>query len=86
MKKSAGYTAPEGTPALESSLTIDQALERMKQFPGLRMYMAGHYRSWEYNYWDEETKRFLTENGSVWDINASRQCNELTGYRDWEPK
>jgi hypothetical protein len=64
--------------------TIEEAIERMKATPGLKMTMPQHYRSFEYNYYDEKSGKFLTERGEEWDIRLSRHYNELTGYADVE--
>jgi len=63
-------------------MCITDALERMKNNPGLKMTMPNHYRSWEYNYYDENCKTYLTELGEVWDIGLSMSYNELDGYED----
>ena len=64
--------------------SIDEAISRMKETPGLKMTMPSHYRSYEYNYYDAEKKELLTESGVVWDVERSRNSNELTRYADYK--
>lgn len=65
-------------------MNIEKALERMKANPSLKMTMPHHYRSYEYNYFDEKSGKFLLENGQEWDIALSRQCNEIDGWEDYK--
>ena len=65
-------------------MTIDEAIKRMKENPGLKMTMPDHYRSWEYNYFDGNC--LVTESGEVWDTGLSRRCNELDGYEDFKER
>lgn len=62
-------------------MTINEAIDRMKANPMLKMTMPRHYKSHEYNYWDGND--FFTESGTVWNITLSRQCNEIDGWEDY---
>lgn len=46
-------------------MTIEQALSRMKENPGLKMCMPHHYKSWQYNYYDAEKQQFCIETGET---------------------
>lgn len=63
-------------------MTIDESIARMKANPFLKMTMPHHYRSYEYNYYDDTKGKFLTESGVEWNIALSRSYNELDGYED----
>ena len=67
-------------------MTIDEAIKRMKDNPGLKMTMPDHYRSWQYNYFDEKSKCLVTESGEIWDTGLSRYYNELDGYDDFKER
>jgi hypothetical protein len=64
-------------------MSINEALKRMKENPGLKMWQPHHYRDWEYNYYDEVSDKYLIETGEVWNIQLSRSCEELEGYEDY---
>ena len=72
--------SPEG--AARKYYSLDEALVRMKENPGLKMTMPNHYRSWQYNYYDAKKKEYLTEDGAIWDIALSMDYNELYEYAD----
>jgi hypothetical protein len=67
-------------------MTIDEAIDRMKAKPGLKMCMPNHYHDNEYNYYDAKKKMFLTETGEEWHIDWSLSYNELDGYEDYIKK
>ena len=61
-------------------MNIDDAIAYMKAHPDIKVTMPTHYRSYEYNYYDSVSDKFLTEYGREWNIAISRSCNELHGY------
>jgi len=64
-------------------MNIDEAIKKMEENPGLKMTMPNHYRSWEYNYYDKKSNKFLTETKEEWDINLSKSYDELEGYSEF---
>jgi hypothetical protein len=68
-------------------MVISEAIKYMKENPFVKVTMPQHYKSWQYNYYDDKQDKILIENGKdEWDIELSKSYNEMDGYELYKGK
>ena len=65
-------------------MNMQEALDKMKANPGMKMWKPRHYRDWEYNYYDDKSNNYFTETGEEWDIGLSKLTDGYEGYEDYK--